>query len=335
MFHGYSDTIPISEQDDSPDNRHQKSRIAEIFNLPFDFFETNISDFNIEDSSSISLNLGDDLDLKTLSPTNHYHKKLNYEVNFRSSNDQPDNKPLFSGTSDTFDFEFLEDYQTIPQESGILNFIPNLDKKSRMKFETFHESTRDCYMQTKEKYRLTEESLAKNVRTASTLFEDITTSDMEKSLEKITLLRKPIKKVSRNEKKPKGREAKNVVKNFAKQCNNFACGPIGSNIAREFLKNQKEFEEFNYYIRGQKKDRVTIKDFRNALLYSETEPLQVKEFKKLFQHLCVIFIQQYSHNWIFNSQFLKNKWLHLSLRNTLSRRISNPACFFNLCSRKK
>ena len=134
--------------------------------------------------------------------------------------------------------------------------------------------------------------------------------------------------------KPTGRLAKNAVKNFAKQCFNFASSSIGLSIAKENLASEIDIAIFQEFIKGQKKAKITIADFRNSLLHSKDEDSSKdKKNKELFQKICEMFMKYYSHNWIFDSKKLKNKWLHLRLRGALLRRIQDPGSFFNFCKR--
>ena len=142
-------------------------------------------------------------------------------------------------------------------------------------------------------------------------------------------------KVSKSKKNPKitstsykrtSQRLKNIVKNFGKQCANYAIKRFSTKLLKCSL-NSKEIPLFRKYIKINMKKITNIKNFRELLLVSGADSPEIAKFKKIFQKTCEEFINFYSTNWIFNSSKIKDVRGHIDARFKLLRRIQNPEYF--------
>lgn len=62
------------------------------------------------------------------------------------------------------------------------------------------------------------------------------------------------------------------------------------------------------------------------LIIHEYDSLELALFKKVFKELCIIFIKNYSVNWIFSGK-IGHKDVHLHARAKMLRRIKHPEFF--------
>jgi len=142
------------------------------------------------------------------------------------------------------------------------------------------------------------------------------------------IIRKKISKVNfREQVTPCGEALKNVVKNYGKQITKFIKHPLGKKLALPYLHHNKRLvNSFCNFIKS-KPEITNMNDFRNILLPVNNDPDDVKMFKGVFQCLSIDFIKHFSHNWIFNSNRISDKWAHVYAKSKILRRVENPEYF--------
>ena len=139
------------------------------------------------------------------------------------------------------------------------------------------------------------------------------------------------KKISKREIKssknaPLSCRLKNMIKNYGKKCANFAIGEHGYPIIKQKLDN-KEITRFRHFIRSKVKGITNINNFRGMLLAADDDTAEIEKFKKVFQFVSVIFIENYSVNWIMNSSRIKDVKGHIFARFKILRRVKDPKNF--------
>ena len=140
---------------------------------------------------------------------------------------------------------------------------------------------------------------------------------------------KKIKKKIAKDKCPTKRlseRLKNMVKNYGKQCVIFAI-----NTSEELLEEKglikKEIPQFKNYYKNNISGITNIESFRKLLLATENDSLEIIKFKKVFQSVSIIFIMNFSMQWIFASARIKDRHGHLFARFKMLRRVQNPENF--------
>jgi len=153
----------------------------------------------------------------------------------------------------------------------------------------------------------------------------------KKSVPKVSKASKKISKKGKGKKKVRkskrmSERLKNIVKNYGKNCATFAIGELGHQFLLEAL-SEEEIPRFKEYIRSKIPSITNIANFREMLLVSETEPVEIGVFKKAFQHVCEVFVRDYSFNWIFHSPRINDVKGHIFARFKMLRRIRDPKNF--------
>jgi hypothetical protein len=126
---------------------------------------------------------------------------------------------------------------------------------------------------------------------------------------------------------PTGQALKNVVKNYGKQIIKFIKHPLGKKIAMEQLNGDtKQVGMLALYMKSQS-EITNMNDFRNILIVREEDGEEIKLYKEAFKAMSIEFVQSYSHNWIFNSNRIADKWSHIYAKPKILRRLKNPEFF--------
>ena len=145
---------------------------------------------------------------------------------------------------------------------------------------------------------------------------------------------KKIQKVAGEQKKNKSKKSsvllKNMIKNYSKKCAQFAIGKFSEDILKQYQLTQEEIIRFRAHIRSQIPMLINIHKFRELLLVERIDSEEIGKFKKIFQSISEIFIQNYSTNWILNSNKINDVKGHIWARFKILRRIRNPKHFTNL-----
>ena len=121
-----------------------------------------------------------------------------------------------------------------------------------------------------------------------------------------------------------------IVRNYAK----IFCSFASSGMATPYLKNliatkyrdKIELEKFQKFIYNKKEHTFSILTLRTLLLIHPNDEELIKEYKKLFADISIIFLKFYAVNWIFNSK-IKHRIEHLKCRQKMIRRVRNPELF--------
>ena len=136
------------------------------------------------------------------------------------------------------------------------------------------------------------------------------------------------KKIGKRDIKSSGTTSrlKNIIKNYGQKCANFAIGEHGYPIIKQKL-DQEEISRFRHFIRSKVKGITSIHNFREMLLAADDDTAEIEKFKEVFQFVSVIFIENYSMNWIMNSERLKDVKGHIFARFKILRRVKDPKNF--------
>jgi len=120
---------------------------------------------------------------------------------------------------------------------------------------------------------------------------------------------------------------KNIVKNYGKAMCSFAASNLSLPYLQLIAKSENiKLDRFKEYFRCKKELVGSIESFRNLYIEDSTDSEEIKAFKRIFQKISVIFIKDFSVNWIFNGK-LTQKQAHLKYRYKMLRRIQNPELF--------
>ena len=145
---------------------------------------------------------------------------------------------------------------------------------------------------------------------------------------------RPSKKLSKasekGPKKPKRQSNinKNIIKNYARAMLNFALSTISFPYLESLVKAEKiiDLEGFQGFL-DEKKDEITsIRKLRELLLATEEDSEMVAAYKRVFKEICMIFIRDFSVNWIYHSK-VSDKLTHVKYRFKILRRVQSPAYF--------
>lgn len=133
--------------------------------------------------------------------------------------------------------------------------------------------------------------------------------------------------VSETMKEPKVTSSKTIVKNFGKAMCSFASSELALPYIREICNKGEGFmKAFQLYIKKKKKTVDSIEHLRVLLLVNERDNEDSALYKRIFQHLSIIFIKYFSVNWIFQGK-MTYKDIHLKARFKMLRRVQNPEYF--------
>jgi len=121
---------------------------------------------------------------------------------------------------------------------------------------------------------------------------------------------------------------KNIIKNYARAMVNFAQSEVAAPYLAEFLKGEPNvnLQGFLVFMESQKDEITSIRRLRELLLISEVEEEKIASFKRIFQAVSLVFIRDFSVNWIYNSK-ISDKLTHTKYRFKIYRRVQHPECF--------
>jgi len=119
----------------------------------------------------------------------------------------------------------------------------------------------------------------------------------------------------------------NIIKNYGRAMTNFALSPLAApylkTILPKFGSNPITFQGF---LKEKKRSVNCIKKLREILPIETSKSAPNFTEKLVFQELCVIFLKNFSVNWLFSSK-IDNKATHLNYRFKILRRIKDPDHF--------
>ena len=141
-----------------------------------------------------------------------------------------------------------------------------------------------------------------------------------------TINKKKVNKKRDKKDKRLSQRLKNIIKNYGKRCAYFAISNEGINLISYQL-NEDEVLNFKIFIRSNISRITNIFNFREMLLVKQDDTIEISKFKKAFQYVSEIFINNYSTKWIFNSPKIKDVKGHLFARFKILRRVRNPEFF--------
>ncbi len=151
-------------------------------------------------------------------------------------------------------------------------------------------------------------------------------------IEKKKPAKNPSKKASSGQgsKRPKRQSNinKNIIKNYARAMLNFALSTISFPYLETLIRTEKgvSIESFQAFL-DEKKDEITsIRKLREILLATEDDGEAVSGCKRVFKELCLIFIRDFSVNWIYHSK-VSDKLTHVKYRFKILRRVQSPVFF--------
>jgi len=151
-------------------------------------------------------------------------------------------------------------------------------------------------------------------------------------IEKKKPAKNPVKKAATGQpsKRPKRQSNinKNIIKNYARAMLNFALSTISFPYLEILMKREKglSIEGFQAFL-DEKKDEITsIRKLRGLLLVTEDDGEAVSGCKRVFKELCLIFIRDFSVNWIYHSK-VSDKLTHVKYRFKILRRVQCPVYF--------
>lgn len=120
---------------------------------------------------------------------------------------------------------------------------------------------------------------------------------------------------------------KNIILNYAKAIASFATSTLALpylhyHVTNGYL-NYKEFVEF---VSVEKANIGGIKSFKNLLIVKETDTQQIVLFKEMFRMLSLIFVRDFSVNWITYGR-VTHKEIYLKYRLQILQKLQNPEDF--------
>jgi len=159
---------------------------------------------------------------------------------------------------------------------------------------------------------------------------DITVKKEAKEKKQVPKVTKTKKIQKRRRKAKKGKrmceKLKNIVKNYGKNCALFSISPEGKPYIGDQL-SEEEYTRFKDFVQVRIPNLINIPNFREMLLESPVDCIEICKFKKLFRDLSEIFINYFSLNWIFHSPRIKDVKGHIILRHKMLRRVREPEHF--------
>jgi len=120
---------------------------------------------------------------------------------------------------------------------------------------------------------------------------------------------------------------KNIILNYAKAIASFATSTLALpylhyHITNGYL-NYKEFVEF---VSTEKANIGGIKSFKNLLIVKDTDTPQIILYKEIFRMLSLIFVRDFSVNWITYGR-VTHKEIYLKYRLQILQKLQNPEEF--------
>jgi len=120
---------------------------------------------------------------------------------------------------------------------------------------------------------------------------------------------------------------KNIILNYAKAIASFATSTLALpymhyHVTNGYL-NYKEFVEF---VSTEKANIGGIKSFKNLLIVKDTDTPQIVLYKEMFRMLSLIFVRDFSVNWITYGR-VTHKEIYLKYRLQILQKLQNPEDF--------
>ena len=125
---------------------------------------------------------------------------------------------------------------------------------------------------------------------------------------------------------------RNIVKNYGRAIASFCLSDVAVFYLDPFaIQENIPLERFKSFVLAAKENIDSISSFRRLLLVTREDHEETAAHKRIFQKMCVVFIKNFSVNWIFSSR-LKDKIVHLKCRFKMLRRVMDPEHFTYLKS---
>lgn len=135
------------------------------------------------------------------------------------------------------------------------------------------------------------------------------------------------RKAETTKKSPHYDSSKNIVKNYGRAICSFILSDVGVPYLKPMiLRERVRLEELRTYISNEKEGIDGISSFRRLLLPNECDEEKVIAYKNILKEMSVIFIKDFSVNWIFSGR-LRDKLAHLKCRYKMLRRVLDPSHF--------
>jgi len=126
---------------------------------------------------------------------------------------------------------------------------------------------------------------------------------------------------------PRKTPCENIIKNYGRAMANFALSPLAAPYLKTILpKYGSNLTTFQNFLKKRKRSVNCIKKLREILPSEDSKALPNFAEKLVFQELCIIFLKDFSVNWLFSSK-IDNKTTHLNYRFKILRRIKDPDHF--------
>jgi hypothetical protein len=120
---------------------------------------------------------------------------------------------------------------------------------------------------------------------------------------------------------------KNIMKNYCRALTNFALSRIALHYLIPMLElHQIKLEDFQEFIEERKEKVNCIKNLREMLLIEDDDCDHTALLKNIFKEISIVFLKNFSVNWIFNSKIC-DKRVHLKYRFKILRRVQHPIYF--------
>ena len=123
---------------------------------------------------------------------------------------------------------------------------------------------------------------------------------------------------------------KNIVKNYARAMVNFALSNVATATIEDLIKQENNpginLRTFRKFMDEQKEEVTSIRRLRELLLPCDQDEEVFAGFKRIFKEIGMIFIRDFSLNWIYNSK-VGDKLTHVKYRFKMMRRVQNPEYF--------
>jgi len=121
---------------------------------------------------------------------------------------------------------------------------------------------------------------------------------------------------------------KNIVKNYARAMVNFALSRVATPYLQELFQKEEyaDLKGFLIFIEAKKEEVTSIRRLRDMLVVSEQDGELVAGYKRVFKAIGIIFIRDFTVNWVYNSK-IADKLTHLKYRFKMLRRVQNPEFF--------
>jgi hypothetical protein len=130
-----------------------------------------------------------------------------------------------------------------------------------------------------------------------------------------------------SKKSPHYDSSKNIVKNYGRAICSFILSDVGLLYLKPMIARERvRLEELRTFISNEKEGIDGISSFRRLLLPNECDEEKVIAYKRILKEMSVIFIKDFSVNWIFSGR-LRDKLAHLKCRYKMLRRVLDPNHF--------